>query len=164
MRLLTTTNAEATQAVAEAIGAQLQIGDLVVLTGDLGAGKTTFAKGLARGLGVTQQVTSPTFTIVQEYDGRVPVAHVDVYRLERLSEVEDLALPEMLEDGCVVVIEWGERARQALPGAHLGVRIERPGDQGGAPDDSARLVHLEPAGPAWEARRADLVRRVLDAT
>ena len=114
MKRLTTKAAAETEAVGEAVGSLLRVGDLVVLTGDLGAGKTTFAKGLARALGVTQKVTSPTFTIVQEYDGRVPVAHVDVYRLDRIQELHDFGFEELLESR-VTIVEWGEAIAPVLP-------------------------------------------------
>src|SRR5438552_1138220 len=85
--LLATATAEDTRAVGEALGSVLSAGDLVSLTGDLGAGKTTFIQGAARALGVHQPVLSPTFTLVREYRGRVPVVHLDVYRLERIQDV-----------------------------------------------------------------------------
>ena len=122
MTAFTTKGAAETEAVGEAIGSQLRVGDLVVLTGDLGAGKTTFAKGLARGLGVTQKVTSPTFTIVQEYDGRVPVAHVDVYRLDRIQELHDFGFEELLESR-VTIVEWGEAIALVLPLDRIDVRL-----------------------------------------
>ena len=139
--------ADATEAVGEAIGALLQTGDLVVLTGELGAGKTTFVKGLARALGVTQPVTSPTFTIVQEYDGRIPVAHVDVYRLDRIQELHDLGFEELLERG-VTVVEWGEAVAAVLPRDRVDVRIAM------TDDDESRTIELVATGPSWAARRA----------
>jgi len=149
MTALRTSNAVETEAVGEALGSQLQIGDVVVLSGDLGAGKTTLAKGLARALGVTQPVTSPTFTIVQEYDGRVPVAHVDVYRLERIQELYDFGFEELLE-GRVTIVEWGEAIAIVLPHDRVDVSI--------AMDDAddARLVDIVASGPAWAARRPAL--------
>jgi tRNA threonylcarbamoyladenosine biosynthesis protein TsaE len=146
---LATKSAGQTEAVGEAIGSQLRAGDLVVLTGDLGAGKTTFAKGLARALGVTQPVTSPTFTIVQEYDGRLPLAHVDVYRLDRIQELHDLGFEELLE-GRVTVVEWGEAIAQILPRDRVDVRIAMDDD------DAHRVLEIVASGPAWAARRAAL--------
>jgi tRNA threonylcarbamoyladenosine biosynthesis protein TsaE len=146
---LTTTGADETEAVGAAVGSQLRVGDLVVLTGDLGAGKTTFAKGLARALGVTQPVTSPTFTIVQEYDGRMPLAHVDVYRLERIQELHDLGFEELLE-GRVTVVEWGEAIAQILPRDRIDVRIAMDDD------DDRRVLDIVASGPAWTDRRAAL--------
>ena len=132
---LQTCDAKETEALGETLGAQLRLGDLVVLTGDLGTGKTTFTKGVARGLGVEERVTSPTFTIVQEYDGDLPVAHVDVYRLERVQELHDLGFEELL-DGRVVLIEWGERVAPALPRERVEVTLE-PG-----PGDDARTIEI----------------------
>jgi tRNA threonylcarbamoyladenosine biosynthesis protein TsaE len=150
MTSLTTNAASHTEAVAEALGAHLAIGDVVVLTGDLGAGKTTFTKGLARALGVTQRVTSPTFTIVQEYDGRVPVAHVDVYRLERIQELHDFGFEEMLEDR-VTIIEWGEAIALVLPRDRVDVRIAMVDDH-----DDARALEIVASGPSWAPRRGAL--------
>ncbi len=149
---LTTASAAETEAVGEALGSQLQLGDLVVLTGDLGAGKTTFTKGLARGLGVTQRVTSPTFTIVQEYDGRLPVAHVDVYRLDRIQELHDFGFEELLESR-VTVVEWGEAIARVLPRERVDVRIAM---DDGADDDDRRVLQIAASGPGWLARRAAL--------
>jgi len=147
---LTTKGADATQAVAEAVGSQLRVGDLVVLTGELGAGKTTFAKGLARALGVTQPVTSPTFTIVQEYEGRVPVAHVDVYRLDRIQEVHDLGFEELLE-GRVTIVEWGEAIALVLPRDRVDVRIALDDDV-----DDRRILEVVARGPSWVDRQPAL--------
>jgi tRNA threonylcarbamoyladenosine biosynthesis protein TsaE len=160
MTTLTTSGALQTEAVGEAIGPLLQVGDLVVLTGDLGTGKTTFTKGLARGLGVTQRVTSPTFTIVQEYDGRVPVAHVDVYRLARIQELHDFGFDELIESR-VTVVEWGEAIAQVLPFDRIDVRIAMVDDDLAAVEDDLagddrRVVEVVASGPAWVARRAAL--------
>jgi tRNA threonylcarbamoyladenosine biosynthesis protein TsaE len=149
MTALTTKGADETEAVGEAIGAQLRVGDLVVLTGDLGAGKTTFAKGLARGLGVTQKVTSPTFTIVQEYDGRVPVAHVDVYRLDRIQELHDFGFEELLESK-VTIVEWGEAIALVLPRDRIDVRLALHDD------DDQRVIEVVADGPGWSTRRRAL--------
>lgn len=145
---------EATRALAGRLARYLRPGDVLLLEGDLGAGKTTFTQGLAAAVGVTSGVTSPTFTLMNIYPTAAgfDLVHVDVYRLERLSEVVDLALPEMLEDGAVAIVEWGERARAALPGPHLAVRIQRAEGAG----DAERTVHLEPCGRPWEDRRPEL--------
>jgi tRNA threonylcarbamoyladenosine biosynthesis protein TsaE len=146
---LTTKGADETESVGVAVGSQLEAGDLVVLTGDLGAGKTTFAKGVARGLGVTQRVTSPTFTIVQEYEGRVPVAHVDVYRLDRIQELHDLGFEELLE-GRVTLVEWGEAVAMVLPLDRIDVSIAMDDD------DDRRVLEIVARGPAWALRRPAL--------
>ena len=149
--LCTCPDAAATQDLAGRLAPLLQPGDVVLIEGELGAGKTTFTQGLARALGVAEAVTSPTFVLMNIYPTAAgfDLAHVDVYRLDRLSEVVDLALPELLEDGAVAVVEWGERAAAALPGDHLRVRIEAGADGG-------RTVAFEPHGVGWERRLAAL--------
>lgn len=134
-----------TSALAARVAAVLQPGDLLLLEGDLGAGKTAFVQALAAALGVTEGVTSPTFTLMNIYPAPAfDLVHVDVYRLEMLSEVTDLALPEMLDDGAVVAVEWGERAAAALPADRLHIRIQVAGED--------RLFELCPAGPSWTGR------------
>lgn len=142
-----TRSAAETAALGERIGRQLRAGDVVGLEGELGAGKTTFAQGIARGLAVTSHVSSPTFTLVREYRGRVPVYHVDLYRIEREEEVADLALEEVVGGEGVAVIEWPERAPRVLPEARLRVRIAFDGDD-------ERTITVEASGP----RHRDLVR------
>jgi len=151
---ISTDSPEATHAVAAALGELLVAGDLVLLVGDLGAGKTAFAKGLAHGLGVEEPVTSPTFTIVQEYEGRLPLAHVDVYRLERVQDLYDLGLEEQLDRG-VTIVEWGDLVEQAVPAEHLVVRIE-PGAA-----DTERVLELSYHGSRWRGRR-DSVEHALN--
>ncbi len=146
---ITTRGASETEAVAEAFGDVLDAGDLVVLSGDLGTGKTTFVKGVARALGVRDTVTSPTFTIVQEYDGRVPLAHVDVYRLDRIQELYDFGFEELFDDR-VVLIEWGDTVEPALPLDRVDVRIAL-GD-----DADERHIEIDPRGPSWNERVARL--------
>lgn len=145
MKFHTRTAAE-TRALAAAIGAELAPGDLVLLAGDLGSGKTTFAQGLAAGLGVQEPVTSPTFTIVQLYEGRLPVAHVDVYRLDRVQEIYDLAFDELVDDTRVTMVEWGNVVAHAFPSDHLMVRVEA------AQGADERDIVLEFHG-RWQARR-----------
>ena len=103
-----TESAAATEEAGERLGRRLRPGDVVLLKGDLGAGKTTFVRGVARGTGSSALVASPTFQLVRIYPGRVKLAHVDLYRLEDLSELRDLGLDELAGDGAVVV-EWGDR-------------------------------------------------------
>ncbi|HEV1991430.1 MAG TPA: tRNA (adenosine(37)-N6)-threonylcarbamoyltransferase complex ATPase subunit type 1 TsaE [Candidatus Dormibacteraeota bacterium] len=97
-----------TEAFGERFGKRLRPGDLVLLTGELGAGKTTFVRGVARGIGSSAPVASPTFQLVRIYAGRMPLAHIDLYRIERTSELADLGLDELLDQGAAVV-EWGDR-------------------------------------------------------
>jgi tRNA threonylcarbamoyladenosine biosynthesis protein TsaE len=123
-----TTSEEETSAAGARLGESLQAGDVVLLYGDLGAGKTAFVRGLAQGLGAPgDEVTSPTFTIVQEYPGRVTLFHVDLYRLEE-REVDDLGLEELILGDGVVAIEWAERWR-GRPDDAIEVRIEDEGEE-----------------------------------
>lgn len=119
-------NAEETAAFAERIAGCLEPGDVIALEGDLGAGKTTFTKGLAKGLGVTRTVNSPTFTIIKEYKGRLPLYHMDVYRVS--SEEEDLGFDEYFEGGGVTIVEWAHLIQEQLPNELLTISIYRTGD------------------------------------
>ncbi len=143
-----TASASQTQDLAEALAALCGPGDLLVLAGDMGAGKTAFAQGFARGLGITERVTSPTFTIVREYaGGRLALHHLDVYRLDQLREVQELGVAEMLDEDAVMVVEWGDAVLPALGDQYLEIRFSF-----GAGDDD-RLVELSPHGHAWQARQ-----------
>jgi tRNA threonylcarbamoyladenosine biosynthesis protein TsaE len=148
--IITTRSAHETEQVGAALGTQLRPGDLVVLSGDLGAGKTVFVKGVARALGVVDPVTSPTFTIVQEYDGTLPLVHVDVYRLERMQELHDLGFEELL-DGNVVVVEWGDAIAHALPADRLEVCLAL--DEA---DDDVRRIEITSHGTRWATRQSAL--------
>ncbi|HEV2028602.1 MAG TPA: tRNA (adenosine(37)-N6)-threonylcarbamoyltransferase complex ATPase subunit type 1 TsaE [Candidatus Dormibacteraeota bacterium] len=119
-----TTSAAETEAIGERLGERLRTGDVVLLTGELGAGKTTFVRGLARGAGSAAPVASPTFQLVRVYPGRLQVAHVDLYRVEHSTELGDLGLEELADQGAVV-IEWGDRLQ--VPGSAL-IEIEHLGD------------------------------------
>jgi tRNA threonylcarbamoyladenosine biosynthesis protein TsaE len=101
-----------TEAFGERFGKRLRVGDMVLLTGELGAGKTTLVRGVARGMGSSAPVASPTFQLVRVYSGRVQLAHVDLYRVESSSEFVELGLEELLDQGAVVV-EWGDRLEAA---------------------------------------------------
>ena len=150
-----TTSVDDTRALAAEIAALAAPGDLVVLAGDLGTGKTAFAQGFARGLGVDEHVTSPAFILVRTYDdGRLPLVHLDVYRLETMQEMVDLGIAELLDDGGVTLIEWGDAVTPALPADFLEVRLEASG----GPDE--RLVTIRSVGPAWPPR-ADALRRAV---
>lgn len=143
----TTASVGDTQELAEALSALARPGDVVVLAGDLGAGKTAFVQGFGRGLGVAERITSPTFTLVHVYDGgRLPVHHLDVYRLEQISEALDLGLAEMLDEGGVVLVEWGDAILPVLPHDRLEVRLTF-----GEGDDD-RQLDLALAGASWAAR------------
>lgn len=161
-----------------ALGALLRPGDTVLLGGDLGAGKTTFTQGLAAALGVCGPVTSPTFVLLHSYRTTAgwDLLHADVWRLEQLQEVIDLAIPELLEEGAAAVVEWGEMAAPALAPDYLHVAIDfapddlapddlAPGDSGpgklepeaganGA--NGARRLVFSALGPSWLGRMAEL--------
>lgn len=132
-------SAEETQALGERLGARLGGGDVVACIGPLGAGKTCFLQGLARGLGVTADVTSPTFVLVNQYRGRLPVYHVDAYRTGSLAELVDLGLEEMLHGEGVTIVEWADKLLPLLPPRTIMVTIEGLGDE-------PRQIEL--AGPA----------------
>ncbi|MDW3220795.1 MAG: tRNA (adenosine(37)-N6)-threonylcarbamoyltransferase complex ATPase subunit type 1 TsaE [Acidimicrobiales bacterium] len=144
IRLRTATAAQ-TRGLAAAIAPLVGDGDLLMLVGDLGAGKTAFTQGLAAALGVTEPVTSPTFTLANRYEGRLVVNHLDVYRIEALEEAQDLALVELLEEG-VTLIEWGDIILPALPEDRLDVRITF-----GDCDDDREFV-IAAVGARWTGR------------
>jgi len=132
---------DATARLGARIAAGLKLGDAVALWGDLGAGKTTLARAILQALGVTEEVPSPTFTLVQSYDTRPPIAHFDLYRLKHAREMQELGFEDALDNGAVLV-EWPERAPEALPPEALHVRLGL--------QDGARLARL--TGPVrWES-------------
>ncbi len=114
-----------TEALGETLARRLGPGDVVAYRGDLGAGKTAFTRGLARGLGCTGRVTSPTFTVVNEYEGRLPLFHFDLYRLEGEDALYDVGWEDYLDRGGVCAVEWSERAEAALPRETVWVSIRR---------------------------------------
>lgn len=132
-----------TLALGRRLAGLLRPGDVVLLAGRLGAGKTLLAAGIAEGLGVDEQVTSPSFVLVRSYEGFLPLIHADVYRLGSLGELDDLELLDAARDG-VLLIEWGNAVVSGVPDDHLLVEIEiGQGDE--------RAIHLVPRG-AWKAR------------
>jgi tRNA threonylcarbamoyladenosine biosynthesis protein TsaE len=142
--------AEDMRALGARVADLLQPGDLVVLSGGLGAGKTTLVQGIGAGLGVGTPVVSPTFVIARVHrDGRVPLVHVDAYRLGSVLEVDDLDLDAALEES-VTVVEWGEGLVENLTGDRLEVRLDRSA----APADDSRRVTLTAVGARWS--EADL--------
>jgi tRNA threonylcarbamoyladenosine biosynthesis protein TsaE len=147
MRLeLRAETADDTLSVGEAFADLLRARDAVILTGELGAGKTTLVQGIARGLGVTDRVVSPTFTLVREYHGRLEVAHVDVYRLERIQDVMDLGLEELGDGEAVLLVEWGDAVEEVLPADHVTIELT------GAAEDDARRLTFTPGGQTWVER------------
>lgn len=147
-----------THDLGAALAALAQPGDLLVLAGDLGAGKTAFAQGFGHGLGVTEPITSPTFTLAQQYEGRLTVHHLDVYRLDQLAEVAELGLSELLDGGGVVLIEWGDAIGPLLPADYLEVRLTFRED-GDAGDDDRRVL-LRSVGPLWARRQVSLLHAI----
>ena len=125
---------EETTTAGKNLAARLKKGSVLALSGALGAGKTTFVKGIALGLGIAEPVTSPTFAIIQEYEGRLPLYHVDLYRIKDSSELDDLGLEEYIYGDGVTVIEWPEKAADLLPEETIAVAIEV------AADDFRRIV------------------------
>ena len=122
-------SADETRAAGERLGARLEAGAVVACIGELGAGKTCFLQGLARGLGVLSPVTSPTFVLINEYRGRVPVHHLDAYRTESLTEVLDLGIEELMHGDGVTVIEWADKLIPILPAHTITVTIDGLGDE-----------------------------------
>ena len=120
---------EETRAAGERLGARLHAGAVVACMGELGAGKTCFVQGLARGLGVTAEVTSPTFVLVNQYRGRLPVYHLDAYRTASLTELLELGVEEMLHGDGVTLIEWADKLLPLLPPDTVLVRISGLGDE-----------------------------------
>ncbi len=139
-----------TRAIGVALADVLDAADVVVLAGDLGTGKTALAQGIARGLGVEARVTSPSFMIVRVYeDGRLPLHHVDVYRLDHLQELHDLGFEEVVDSRGVTVIEWGDRVVPMLPGDRLDLRLHRTSAE-------VREIDVTPTGVAWRERAGAL--------
>lgn len=152
-------SAEQTREVGEAIASLLRARDAVMLTGELGAGKTTFAQGVARGLGIEEPVVSPTFTLVKEYSGILDLAHVDVYRLDRLQDVVDLGLDELGGGDDVLLVEWGDTIEELLPESRLRVEITASADA-----EEVRSIAISAMGPAWVDRFAELEAAVMPWT
>jgi tRNA threonylcarbamoyladenosine biosynthesis protein TsaE len=143
---LETRSPEETRRVALAITPILLPGDVLALSGDLGAGKTTFVQGLAAGLRIPERVTSPTFILMREYfGGRYPLVHMDIYRLSNMQEVIDLGYEEFLDPGHIIAVEWGDAIEPLLPRDHLLVELSYNGD-------ISRQITITARGPAWRSR------------
>ena len=127
-------------ALGKQLGQRLEKQDVVILTGDLGAGKTTFTKGLAQGLDIRQMIKSPTYTIVREYEGRLPLYHLDVYRIE--GDADSIDLDEFLFGGGVTVIEWGHLLGEDLPDSYLELELLKEAE--------GRRLHFSAQGPRAE--------------
>jgi tRNA threonylcarbamoyladenosine biosynthesis protein TsaE len=162
-------NRAETESWGRALGACLRPGDVVALIGDLGAGKTTLTQAIGRGMGLSARVTSPTFTLIQEYPGRVPMFHIDPYRLENPEAMADLGFDEYFERGGVVVVEWANRLTPLLPEARLNLTLEIVSEAGrsrletadvpsepGEQDEEPRRLTAEAVGPRYAALLAEL--------
>ncbi|MGN1284927.1 MAG: tRNA (adenosine(37)-N6)-threonylcarbamoyltransferase complex ATPase subunit type 1 TsaE [Candidatus Limosilactobacillus intestinavium] len=144
MKQLTLNNSNETIALGKRMAADLRPGDVVVLNGDLGAGKTTFTKGIAKGLGIKEIIKSPTFTIIHEYqDGRIPLYHMDAYRLEN-GGAEDLGLDEYFDGDGVSVVEWAQFAEDELPDEFLAITFKR------TDDENKRILTFDPRGQHFQ--------------
>lgn len=141
-----TRTADETRALAAALAALAAAGDLIVLAGELGAGKTAFVQGYGRALDVRGPITSPTFTLANRYEGTFELNHLDVYRLEQLDEVKELGLYELIDGEGVTLVEWGDAIAPVLGAEYLEIRITF-----GAGDDD-RHFELRPVGARWSAR------------
>ena len=152
-----TTSQEETIALGERLGALLQTGDVLVLTGDLGAGKTQLTKGIAAGLGVEDDVTSPTFNILMVYDGAdMPLYHFDLYRLDDPDQLEDIGLYEMLDGDGACVIEWGEQFSDEIGPERLDVYLTRLDEQAAVGEEPPREVRFVAHGERAEEIAAAL--------
>ena len=149
-----TTSVAETRQVAAALAELARAGDLLLLVGDLGAGKTAFTQGFGAALGVVEPITSPTFTLARVYEGRFVLNHLDVYRLAQLDEVLDLGLQELLDGDSVTLIEWGDVIAPALGADYLEVRLAF-GDR-----DDDRRITLDPRGTRWLARARALAASI----
>ena len=154
---LRSTSPAATHAIAAAVASLTRPGDVIVLAGEMGAGKTAFAQGFGAALGITEQITSPTFTLVHSYPlGKITFHHADLYRLSTQHEVADLALAELAEDGGILLVEWGDVVESSL-GEHLTIHLAAPLDLDHEPElepalETVRELEVHGVGRSWAAR------------
>jgi tRNA threonylcarbamoyladenosine biosynthesis protein TsaE len=149
---------EGTRRIAAIVASLVRRGDVLLLSGDLGGGKTAFVQALAREMGVQEPVTSPTFVLAQSYAGvGLKLHHLDVYRLNRSVEILDLNLPELLSENAVTVIEWGERVIDEIQPDYLMIAFHF-----GEPSESekVRRISVETIGSSWTSRRGALLHRL----
>lgn len=144
-------SSEETRRLGARLGRLARPGDVLLLVGELGAGKTCLTQGIARGLGVRENASSPSFVIMKEYHGRLALYHIDLYRLERLQEVADLGLDDYLCGSGVCVVEWADRAPEQLPAEHLLVRMQYVSER-------ERSIHIEARGPRYVGLLSQLSR------
>ena len=141
--VLKSRSAGETRRIGASLGRHLEPGDILLLCGDLGTGKTCLTQGIAKGLGITEYVRSPTFVLVSIHQGRLPLYHIDIYRLDQVAEVIDLGLEEYLAGDGVSVIEWADKALEVFPQSCLRVTLDYEGE-------NERLLRLEPRGERYE--------------
>lgn len=160
---LRSTSPEDTRAIGARLGAALRPGDIVSLTGELGAGKTCLVQGAAAALGVAERVTSPSFILRKDYQGTVAVLHLDVYRLQTLQDVLDIGWEEALDRSRVAFVEWGDAMSPLLPEDYLEVDLRVDlGDTRAEPGAEQRLIGLRPRGADWSRRLAELAAALGD--
>jgi tRNA threonylcarbamoyladenosine biosynthesis protein TsaE len=133
---------EETEKIAFDIGQTLQSGDIICLGGDLGAGKTAFARGLIKALGVEDYITSPTFSIVNEYIGKYHIYHFDVYRIKDVDEILDVGFDEYIYGDGVSIIEWANKIKEILPQVYIKIEIDKDAEKG----DNYRKISIEKVG------------------
>ncbi len=158
---LTAHSTDDTRGIAQAIAKLVRAGDMIVLIGEMGSGKTTFSQHFAHALGVTETVTSPTFNLLHNYaGGRLQLHHADLYRLERTGELDDLGLTELQEAGGVMLVEWGDVVGDALG---TGLIVKLAANENADTDDSVsmRQIEIDWRGMQWETRW-DKLRSSLD--
>lgn len=143
-------NIEETQNFGIKLGKALKKGDILCLNGDLGAGKTTFTKSIGLGLGVSEYITSPTFALINQYSGRLPVYHFDVYRLENIEEINDLGFDEYFYGDGVCIIEWADKIEKMIPKERIVIDIEKGQDLNG------RILKIS----GFQGRYEELVREL----
>ncbi len=142
--IIRTNSPNETQNLAESLSPFLAAGDVISLCGDLGAGKTCFTQGLAKGLGIGERVTSPTFNLIKEYRNTLPLYHFDVYRLKKPEELYDIGYEEYFYGEGVTVIEWGEKVSSFLPDVYLRIELKR------LLEENARELRITYRGERWK--------------
>lgn len=147
MKEITTYSAEETMGIGVKLGGLFQGGEVVCLNGDLGTGKTAFTGGIAKALGIEGYITSPTFTLVNEYRGRLPLYHFDVYRIADPEEMYEIGFEEYLQDGGVVIIEWADLIQDILPAEYIRIDIEKRLSEG----VTVRRVRMDFVGSKYAA-------------
>lgn len=150
--VLRSASAEQTRTIGAAVAHALRAGDVVSLTGELGAGKTCLVQGAAAALGIAERVTSPSFLLRKDYSGRLPVLHLDVYRLETLRDVTEIGWDEAVDGTRVTFVEWGDAMRPLLPEEHLEIELRAEDDPLAPLGEEPRRIMLLAHGDGWKRR------------